>query len=99
MTRVRIDGALQPWTDGVVNSLLEMFPLPAEVEIIPATDVPPPRVSLKLVPQANVDDKQDPLKTDLKYHRGTVKKNQRITAEDWYQDVRHLELEFEDNIQ
>ena len=98
LTRVRIDGALQPWTDGVVDTLLEMFPLPAGVEMIPATVMPPPRVSLKLVPQANVDDTQDPLKIDLQYHKGTVKKNQRITAGDWYQDVRHLEIEFGDNV-
>jgi len=41
---------------------------------------------------------QDPLQVDLQYHKGTIKVNQRITAPDWYQDVRHLEFGFEDDI-
>lgn len=76
-----------------------MFPLPEGVETLSVNDVPPPRVSLKSAPQTVVVSEQDPLKTDLQYHKGTVKANERITAPDWYQDVRHFEIEFEDNIQ
>jgi sulfite reductase alpha subunit-like flavoprotein len=96
---LRIDGALQPWTDELIKTLLEMAPLPPGVEITPANDVPPPRVSLTSTSQATLDHLQDPLKADLQYHRGIVKTNARITADDWYQDVRHIELEFEDNVQ
>ncbi|KAF9476913.1 riboflavin synthase domain-like protein [Pholiota conissans] len=94
-----IDGALQPWTDELIRILQEMDPLPPDVEVAPANDVPSPRVSLASTSQAMLDGLQDPLKADLQYHQGVVKVNTRITADDWYQDVRHLELEFEYNVQ
>lgn len=76
-----------------------MVPLPLGVEITPANGVPSPRVSLTPTSQATLDHLQDPLKADLQYHQGIVKTNDRVTADDWYQDVRHIELEFEDNVQ
>ncbi|KAF8958554.1 hypothetical protein BDZ97DRAFT_1668283 [Flammula alnicola] len=94
-----IDGALQPWTDELVKVLLEMFPLAPGVDVAPANAITPPRVLLKTTTQTSLDTLQDPLKTDLHYHKGVLKANNRITAADWYQDVRHLEFEFEDNIQ
>jgi len=99
LTSPRIDGALQPWTEGLLETLLEMFPLPSGVELTPANVIPPPRVVLEPASQATHDTSQDPLKVDLQYHRGVVKTNERITAADWYQDVRRLEFEFEDNVQ
>ena len=40
----------------------------------------------------------DPLVPVQNYCRAVVKCNKRITAEDWYQDVRHLEFTFSDGI-
>lgn len=34
----------------------------------------------------------DPLDADEQYWNVTVQCNRRITADDWFQDVRHLEL-------
>ena len=48
--------------------------------------------------EADLNLSQDPLQVDLQYHKGTIKANRRITAPDWYQDVRHLEFGFEDDI-
>ena len=42
---------------------------------------------------------QDPLVADQRYHRAVVNCNQRITADDWFQDVRHIEFKFQDNLQ
>ena len=94
----RIDGALQPWTDGLVGALVGHFPLPPDAVITPVDDVPPPRVLLTPVSQTDLKISEDPLKADLQYHKATIKANERITAADWYQDVRHLKFGFEDDI-
>jgi sulfite reductase alpha subunit-like flavoprotein len=40
---------------------------------------------------------QDPL-VDEKYHTAVVKCNTRITAEDWFQDVRHCEFSLKEDV-
>ena len=84
--------------DGLLDTLIEHFPLPPGIGITSIDDVPPPRVLLRPVVEADINILQDPLQVDLQYHKGTIKANQRITASDWYQDVRHLEFGFEDDI-
>lgn len=77
-----------------------MFPLPPELDIIPIDKVPPPRISLKDVPQSGLNSSSsDPTTTETTFHQAVVKANDRITAQDWFQDVRHIELDFEDDIQ
>lgn len=95
----RIDGALRPWSDGLLGQLLEMFPLPNGSGITPADDTPSPRVLLKPVSHIILEKDQYFLETSVQHHKGIVKVNKRITAEDWYQDVRHIEIGFEDDIQ
>jgi sulfite reductase alpha subunit-like flavoprotein len=41
---------------------------------------------------------EDPLEAEHNYFKAVVSCNRRITADDWYQDVRHLEFTFSDNI-
>lgn len=78
--------------------MLKMFPLLPSFEVTPVPDIPPPRILLKPVPYKSQKEHEDPLETDALYHRGVVKVNERITAEDWYQDVRHVEIEFDHDI-
>jgi hypothetical protein len=40
----------------------------------------------------------DPLDGDKRYHTFELIRNERITADDWYQDVRHFEFQCQDNI-
>ena len=40
----------------------------------------------------------DPLSLDKQYHTAKLLCNRRITSPDWYQDVRHIELSFDDEI-
>ncbi|KAJ6577333.1 riboflavin synthase domain-like protein [Mycena capillaripes] len=90
-----VDGALESWMDKILQSLLLTYPLPSNLEIIPPAAVPPPRASMvedtslaaPFFPPANRG-----------FYSATVKCNTRITAEDWYQDVRHLEFDFEHEI-
>jgi hypothetical protein len=68
------------------------------MEIISAEDTPAPRVSFNEVPVDFFQNVEDPLQTDNSYHTATVRCNRRITASDWYQDVRHFEFDFVDDI-
>lgn len=94
----RIDGALDPWIEHLLDVLTQLYPLPFPHERdILATGRPPPRISISDVtsdPSVN----KDPLDEDEQYHMAVVKCNRRITAEDWYQDVRHFEFSFKENI-
>jgi hypothetical protein len=81
--------------DRVVETLLLACPLPESFEIIPADIIPAARVSL--IKQGQDAASGSPL--SLYFHHATVKCNTRITAEDWYQDVRHLEFAFDEEIQ
>lgn len=47
----------------------------------------------------NSKSSNDPLTEDPDYHNATLKSNTRITASDWFQDVRHLEFTFDEDIQ
>ena len=41
----------------------------------------------------------DPLAADDdRYHTFELVKNERITADDWYQDVRHFEFQCQDDL-
>jgi hypothetical protein len=76
-----------------------MFPLPPGVNVTPATDMPPPRILLSPVPRNMLEEQKDSFEADLLYHRGVVRVNKRTTALDWYQDVRHIEIGFDHDIQ
>ena len=73
---------------------MELYPLPSGVEILPDT-VPQPRVSVSDGP---APEPGNPVGVPDDYHLATVSVNKRITAEDWYQDVRHLGFEFEEDL-
>ncbi|KIK57477.1 hypothetical protein GYMLUDRAFT_229030 [Collybiopsis luxurians FD-317 M1] len=92
-----IDGALEPWLDSLSASLLELLPLSPGQEITSPETTPPPRVSL--VKHADLQDVPNPLQYHTEYHTATVRYNTQITAQDWFQDVRHLEFDFEDDIE
>ncbi|KAJ7721729.1 riboflavin synthase domain-like protein [Mycena maculata] len=89
-----VDGAFQSWMDKVLDALLLTYPLPPNLVIIPAATMPPPRASVVQDTLATTSSLSSP-----HFYLATVKCNTRITAEDWYQDVRHLEFDFDDEIQ
>ncbi|KAF5375384.1 hypothetical protein D9615_007966 [Tricholomella constricta] len=96
-----LDGALQPWTETLIATLLTLHPLPPGAEIIPKNSIPPARVAIDDAPEKTTKNvigapkPVDLLQTDRTFHTAIVRENTRITAEGWYQDVRHLEFEFE----
>lgn len=73
--------------------------MPPELDPIPVEKCPPPRILLKDMAQSVWDSSySDSEKTEPTSHKVVVKVNDRITAQDWFQDVRHIELDFEDDI-
>jgi sulfite reductase alpha subunit-like flavoprotein len=98
-----VEGALDVWIDSLLNALVKLYPLDEGTQIIPADTLHPPRATIVDAPKASsVDsfvlspsDKTDPHTT---YHRATVRCNNRITARDWFQDVRHIEFDFKEDI-
>lgn len=82
----------------LASTLLELFPLPPGSDPTPPAQCPHSRVSFTKSNAAAFENTTDPLDADPKFHNATMSCNKRLTAEDWYQDVRHFELDFEDDI-
>jgi len=95
----RIDGALYPWSNGLLKRLLEISPLPPGIKITAESEVPPLRMLLSPASQKSVSEQKDPLEADILSHKGVVRVNSRTTSKDWYQDVRHIEIEFDHDVQ
>ncbi|KAJ3727635.1 riboflavin synthase domain-like protein [Lentinula raphanica] len=94
-----IDGALEPWLRTLSNSLLKIIPLPPGTDFIPSDQVHPARVSLVTCSDSQTTMADAPLNYGADYFWATVKCNTRMTASDWYQDVRHIELDLDDSIE
>ena len=93
----RIEGALDPWMTQLSAQLLAAFPLLPGLDVLPDT-IPAPRVSVVDGPNlaslsiAETDEADE-------YLSATLTKNERITAKDWFQDVRHLDFDFDEDAQ
>ncbi|TBU41104.1 riboflavin synthase domain-like protein [Dichomitus squalens] len=94
-----IEGALAPWIEQLSAVLLEAYPLPDGLERELFDSLPSPRVAIT---EADTDaqiTRKDPLVADREYHTATLVVNSRLTAEDWYQDVRHFEFELAEDVE
>ncbi|KAH9999199.1 riboflavin synthase domain-like protein [Russula compacta] len=92
------DGAFEPWVSSLTNALLRLFPLPPHVSPLPTEELPTPRVILRSATPEELQEEPDPLLGDDRYHTFELIRNERITADDWYQDVRHFEFRCQDDI-
>ena len=88
--RLSIEGALDPWIEQLIAKLLELYPCDDPLAVLPKLRRPLPRVKTITVPAET--ECTDPLDADQKYWDVMVQCNRRITAEDWFQDVRHFEF-------
>jgi sulfite reductase alpha subunit-like flavoprotein len=62
---------------------------------VTSSGTPPPRVVLPATSSTELANTEDPMDNDSRYHQAKVSINERMTAQDWYQDVRHFEFDFE----
>jgi hypothetical protein len=81
-----------------VHALLKLFPLPPHLSLLPAEKLPTPRVVLLPATPEELQDEPDPLLGNDRYHVFELIRNERISADDWYQDVRHFEFRCRDDI-
>jgi sulfite reductase alpha subunit-like flavoprotein len=95
----RIDGELDTWTQLLLDTLLDLHPLPSGMEPIPTGRLHPSRVTLLEASELNTGHVPDRLVADKNYHTAVVSCNRRITAADWFQDVRHMEFTFQSDLQ
>ena len=94
----RTDGAFDPWVFSLTDALLRLFPLPSHLLPLPAEELPTPRVALLPATLEELQDAIDPLVNDDRYHTFELIRNERITADNWYQEVRHFELHCQNDI-
>lgn len=93
----RLDGALDPWLQSLWEAIMAKYPL-KDQEIIPEEVLLDPTFRLELLPEDASNEPEiktlqapPPLREDE--FNVVVKSNERITATDHFQDVRHLALE------
>ncbi|KIK93213.1 hypothetical protein PAXRUDRAFT_829176 [Paxillus rubicundulus Ve08.2h10] len=94
--RLGIDGALDPWIEELLDTLLQLYPLDDPLAKLPKLGKPPSRVETVTAPLET--ECLDPLDADRGYWNATVQCNRRITADDWFQDVRHFEFLSDQNL-
>ena len=97
-TLLRTDGAFEPWVSTLVHGILKLLPLPPHLSLLPAEELPTPRVTILPATREHLQDERDPLLGDDRYHTFELTTNERITADDWYQEVRHLVLRCGDDL-
>nr|XP_018265994.1 NADPH-ferrihemoprotein reductase [Kwoniella dejecticola CBS 10117]OBR88152.1 NADPH-ferrihemoprotein reductase [Kwoniella dejecticola CBS 10117] len=95
-----IEDALIPWLKETLDTFLPYLPIIPDYTPLESTDLPPPIYSLTPI-ATSVEDM-------IRHHDdgwvkpddwvwATLRKNERVTKGDWWQDVREIELEFEDD--
>ncbi|KAG8996376.1 NAPDH-dependent diflavin reductase [Tulasnella sp. JGI-2019a] len=97
-----IDSALDPWLSGLLGVLKTILPGWSET-VPPTTDTNLPPSRVQVVAQNDIDalaEKVQSVDLDISSTREpsgripvTLTQNDRITRKDWFQDVRHVELE------
>ena len=97
---LRIDGALDEWMPKLFEALESNGLGTGVVDAASTEAIPPPRISIvnKNTPKLRraVPEKFEP---SPDYHPATLRRIERITSVDWSQDVRHIEFEFDENIE
>ncbi|KAL5520243.1 hypothetical protein ACEPAG_9456 [Sanghuangporus baumii] len=91
------EGALDVWIPQVFSALEALLPPPLDGTIEDPDVLPPPRISIT-TSEKTLGSVDDPLAGFNDYHVATVRRNDRITSADWFQDVRHIELDLEDDV-
>ncbi|KAL0073885.1 hypothetical protein F4703DRAFT_1894680 [Phycomyces blakesleeanus] len=93
-----LDGELIPWLKGLWENVANEFPLPKDKPIIPEDVLLPPSFHIEFIAD-DTDKAESRLVTT--YSEGEydmlVKANDRITAADHFQDVRHIVLHNDSN--
>ncbi|KAI5477463.1 NADPH-dependent diflavin oxidoreductase 1 [Pseudohyphozyma bogoriensis] len=93
-----IESTFPKWLDGFYQAIDPLFPVAEGFVVRSATDVPPPRIKLEKVGGVGPGGvKPEPEKLlwseDVRYAK--LRRLERVTPVEWFQDVREVELEFD----
>lgn len=88
----RLEGGLDPWIEKLFESLLALYPMPPEREILPADQLHQARIAVQVL-EKDYETSESALHEKDGTLWATLKRSRRITSPEWYQDVRHLEFE------
>lgn len=104
----RVEGAYLHWVAILRKEVLRRWPLPAGVEEIPADTLLPPKWTLQFDGSGVVvpPELSEGVGVMQQIHAarpgsilGKVKRNERVTAEDHWQDVRHLSFSLPESVE
>ncbi|ORY01302.1 riboflavin synthase domain-like protein [Basidiobolus meristosporus CBS 931.73] len=87
---IGVDGTLNPWLQGMWETLLRKYPLSSGLEIIPQEVLLPPSYRIRFLD--DVTEKPS-VRLEPNFEFATLITNQRITSTEHFQDVRHLEMD------
>ncbi|KAG8549501.1 hypothetical protein GDO81_020980 [Engystomops pustulosus] len=93
------DAVVDPWLSDLWDKVLSLYPLPAGLSIISDLIMLPPKFSLRFLDKqetiCNAAEREDSggIATELQPHHATLVTNQRVTAQDHFQDVRIIEFD------
>ncbi|KAI8806427.1 hypothetical protein BJ742DRAFT_816786 [Cladochytrium replicatum] len=100
-----LDGGLDPWINKLWEKIGDIWP---ETKLLPVTTdvLPPPSFNIRLAElessrQTNVGPSEVPESASArqaKWLNGTIAFNTRMTAEDHFQDVRHIGTNFSEEV-
>ncbi|KAK4052863.1 NAPDH-dependent diflavin reductase [Microbotryomycetes sp. JL221] len=86
-----VESTFPQWVDRLFESIEPLHPLPPHAQRLSADEIPPARVVMnKLLPSDASSRRSIKWSTDTQW--ATILENQRVTAPDWFQDVRHIEM-------
>lgn len=94
-----VDGALEPWLDALWTNLLVRIPLPPSLGIIPSTVRASPRFAVTVHPTGSPAATEAATSTAARPNApatavaAPMVRNDRMTAGDHFQDVRHVTFE------
>ncbi|KAH8829198.1 riboflavin synthase domain-like protein [Flagelloscypha sp. PMI_526] len=87
-----IDGALDPWVSTLLDALLKFQHL-TKAEV-PVSSISLPLSAMSLTMKDSLPHTQPLIREDISSQIATVVCNRRVTADDWFQEVRHFEFSF-----
>lgn len=99
MVFCRIESTFPEWLDKFFETIEKIAPSPPP-ETMPRLEnaIPPPRIRLQPVSPASIGSGStiDPIAWAPDVRWAKIKKIERVTGEEWFQDVRSIDLSFEE---
>ncbi|XP_006455610.1 hypothetical protein AGABI2DRAFT_210044 [Agaricus bisporus var. bisporus H97] len=89
-----IDGAFEPWLTKLSDTISDLYPLPNDIAVIPTPQIPESRVILK----SSDSTGESKLPSSPGSLSATIISNRRMTAKGWNQDVRHIQIQLEKDV-